>query len=318
MALSTILGAGGVVANQLARLLVERKENVRLVSRSGYAVPGAVSTKADVASLDQTVEAVKGSSVVFLCIGLKYDVRVWAEFWPRIMSNTIEACKRSGSRLVFLDNVYSYGKVDGPMTESTRYNPASRKGEIRAAIATRLMDEVKAGNIHALIARAADFYGPFADKVGVPNMLVFKRLAEGKEPNILVNDSAKHSYTFTLDIAGALSALAKSNEAYDQVWHLPTAPNPPTGREFIALAAKAFGAEPRYMVLSKWMLKAAGILDRTIFEIGEMLYQNESDYLFDSTKFSNAFGTQATSYDNGIGQTVEFYGTLTRQQSGKR
>ena len=49
------------------------------------------------------------------------------------------------------------GKVNGPMTEQTPYAPTSKKGEIRARIATALMEEVKAGRLTAMIARAADF-----------------------------------------------------------------------------------------------------------------------------------------------------------------
>ena len=85
------------------------------------------------------------------------------------MANTIEACKRAGAKLLFFDNVYMYGKVDGPMTEETPFNPCSKKGETRAAIATALIDEWKAGGLTAMIARAADFYGPGA-RNGVPNV----------------------------------------------------------------------------------------------------------------------------------------------------
>ena len=53
-----------------------------------------------------------------------------------------------------------YGKVAGPMTENTPYAPCSKKGEIRAKIATALMNEVQAGGLSAMIARSADFYGP--------------------------------------------------------------------------------------------------------------------------------------------------------------
>lgn len=307
MGFTTILGAGGLVANELAKVLIDEKLQVRLVSRRGRTMQGAVSMKADVAVLDQAVGAVKGSSTVFLCVGLKYDHRIWAEFWPRIMSNTIEACEQAGARLVFFDNVYAYGKVNGPMTETTSYNPSSRKGEIRAKIAEKMMDEVRAGNLHAMITRAADFYGPFAEEVAIPNMLVFKRLTEGKKPNILANGDTKHSYTFTLDIAGAMYTLAKSDEAFDQVWHLPTAPDPPTGKEFAALAAKEFGRRPSYSVLSNWKLKVGGLFDRTINEIGEMTYQNEFDYIFDSSKFFGKFGTHATPYPDGIKQTASFY-----------
>src|SRR5258708_11814533 len=60
-------------------------------------------------------------------------------------------------QLVFFDNVYMYGKVDGVMTEETPFRPCSKKGEIRAEIATMLLNEIKAGNLTALIARISPF-----------------------------------------------------------------------------------------------------------------------------------------------------------------
>ena len=204
------------------------------------------------------------------------------------------------------------------MTESTPYNPCSKKGGIRASIATKLMDEVKAGSIRALIARAADFYGPYAEKVGIPNALIFNRVADGKKPNLLAKDSTKHSYTFTLDIASALGKLARSDKAFGQVWHLPTAPDPLTGKDFVALAAKEFGARPGYLVLSKWMLIAAGMFDRTVYEIAEMYYQNEFDYVFDSTKIQDAFGISPTPYSDGVGKTAEYYRKSRRQEKTKK
>jgi len=49
-----------------------------------------------------------------------------------------------------------YGKVSGTMTEETPFNPCSKKGEVRAKIATSLINEWKAGALTAMIARAAD------------------------------------------------------------------------------------------------------------------------------------------------------------------
>jgi hypothetical protein len=46
---------------------------------------------ANLADLDQTIKAVAGSQVAYLLVGLKYDLRVWRELWPRIMNNVIEA-----------------------------------------------------------------------------------------------------------------------------------------------------------------------------------------------------------------------------------
>lgn len=142
----TILGAGGAIGNELVKLLAASNLPFRLVGRNLRATLGATETvAADLADKDQTIRAVAGSKVVHLLVGLKYDYNVWREMWPRVMDNTIEACKRASAKLVFFDNVYMYGKVGGPMTEETPFNPCSKKGEIRAKIATTLINEWKSG-----------------------------------------------------------------------------------------------------------------------------------------------------------------------------
>jgi nucleoside-diphosphate-sugar epimerase len=118
------------------------------------------------------------------------------------------------------------------MTEETPFNPCSKKGEIRAEIAITLLNEVRAGKLNAMIARSADFYGPHV-KTGVANILVFEKLAQGATASWLVNDSVRHSYTYTLDAAKSLAMLADTESAWNQTWHVPTARNPPTGKEFI-------------------------------------------------------------------------------------
>jgi nucleoside-diphosphate-sugar epimerase len=297
--MTTILGAGGPIANELAKILAAGNTPFRLVGRNPKPVGGAELFAADLADRDQTIRAVAGSSVAYLLVGLKYDVAVWRELWPRIMANAIEACKRAGARLIFFDNVYMYGKAGGPMTEETPYAPCSKKGEIRAKIATTLMNEVAAGGLTAMIARSADFYGPDAQNA-VPNVLVFEPFAKGSKASWLVNAAAPHSLTFTPDAARGVAMLGGRESAWNQVWHLPTAPDPPTGEEFIAMAAKEFHVAPKYRVLSRPMLKLAGWFKPMIRESYEMLYQNDSPYLFDSTKFAREFGFGGTPYAEGI------------------
>ncbi len=131
--MQTILGANGVIGRELSRYLPRYSDHVRQVSRS----PKPVNRTDELFSPDlldarATADAVSGSEITYLVAGLKYDHRVWEEQWPRIMRNAIDACKRHGSVLVFFDNVYAYGRVNGVMTEETPYNPSSRKGEVRA------------------------------------------------------------------------------------------------------------------------------------------------------------------------------------------
>jgi len=300
----TILGAGGAIGNELIKLLAATNQPFRLVGRNPKATPGATETlAADLTDKDQTIRAVAGSSVVHLLVGLKYDRTVWQEVWPRIMSNTIEACKRARAKLLFFDNVYMYGKVSGSMTEETPFNPCSKKGEIRAKIATTLINEWKSGGLVAMIARSADFYGPDA-RNSVPNLLVFEPFAKKRKASWLVNDSVPHSFTYTPDAAQSLVQLAERATAWNQTWHVPAAPNPLTGREFVALAAKEFGVPPNYRVLSRPILRIAGWFDPLVAESYEMLYQNDSSYLFDSGKFAREFGFTGTPYADGIRTTA--------------
>jgi len=300
----TILGAGGAIGGELAKHLAASNQPFRLVGRNPRGAPGATETiAADLTDLDQTIRAVAGSRVVYLLAGLKYDHKVWREEWPRVMSNTIEACKRAGAKLVFFDNVYMYGRVTGPMTEETPFNPCSLKGEIRAKLATLLIGEWKSGALSGLIARSADFYGPRAGN-SVPNLLVFEPLPQRRKPSWLVNDSVPHSLTFTPDAARGLVELSGRPSAWNQTWHLPTTPNPPTGKELIAMAAREFGVAPDHRLLGRFMIRIAGWFNPLVAESYEMLYQSDSPYLFDSGKFAREFGFGGTPYADGVHATA--------------
>ena len=302
----TILGAGGSIGNALTYELLKTGENIRLVSRSNFSIPGTESFKADITSYQETLNSVSNSDVVYLCAGLLYDAKVWGELWPKIMQNAIDACKSVGAKFIFFDNVYMYGKVTGKMTETTPYNPCSKKGEIRAQIATLLEDEIKKKNITAIIARAADLYGPYANKSSMPYILVFDKFRHNKSAQWVADDHKTHSFSHTTDCANGLLLPAQKEESFNQIWHLPTYNPAPDGKTFIEMVAKEMGVAPKYTVLKKWMVKMAGFFDHTIYELYEMLYQNELDYYFDSSKFNDYFKYKPRTYTEGIHETVEF------------
>jgi nucleoside-diphosphate-sugar epimerase len=220
------------------------------------------------------------------------------------MQNVIDACRKHNAKLVFFDNVYSYGRVKGWMTENTPLHPSSKKGEVRKKIADMIMEEVGRGDLKAIIARAADFYGPHTP-LSFVNIMVFDNFKKGKKAQWLINDKVKHSLTYTPDAGKATAILGNTAKAYNQVWHLPTDRNALTGEEIIRKAAEEFGLSPRYMVLPRWMVQMAGFFNGNVRESVEMLYQNDSDYLFDSSKFDKAFDFKATSYSQGIRETVK-------------
>jgi nucleoside-diphosphate-sugar epimerase len=299
----TILGAGGAIGNALAYELLSQFKDVRLVSRSKYWIPGAETVKADLTIYEDTLRALKGSDIVYLCVGLPYNSKVWAELWPKIMQNCIDACKSIKAKLIFFDNVYMYGNVEGRMTEQTPYNPRSRKGEVRTQVAMMLENEINRQNIKAIIARSADFYGPYASKTSIPYVLVIEKFMSNKKAQWLLDASVSHSFTYTIDCAKAILLLYNREECYQQTWHLPT-DSPVSGETLIQIIANALELPPDYEVLNKWMIRTAGLFNRTVKESFEMLYQYESNYYFDSTKFNDYFNFRPTSYFEGISETI--------------
>jgi nucleoside-diphosphate-sugar epimerase len=255
-------------------------------------------------SAEQVLKAVKGSEVVYLTAGLQYDSKVWQEKWPVVMQNVITACKENNAKLVFFDNVYMYGKVVGPMTEETPFNPCSRKGEVRAKIATMILDEVAKGSLTALIARAADFYGP-ATQNSFLNMMVFENLKKGKSAQLMISKNLKHSFTYTPDAGKATALLGNTTSANNQTWHLPADMNILTGQEIVEIAAKELNVKPKITVLPKLMIQLAGLFNPIIKETIEMQYQNDSDYIFDSGKFDKAFKFNKVLYAEGIRNSVK-------------
>ena len=300
----TILGANGVIARELSRALSRSAGPIRQVSRNPRRVnPTDEVAAADLLDPSATAQAVAGSDVVYLVAGLKYDSAVWQEQWPRLMRNVIDACKRSGSRLVFFDNVYAYGRVDGVMTEATPFNPCSRKGEVRAAIATMLLNEMRAGELQAMIVRSADFYGPGATQSFL-DATVFKRLKAKKTPQWIGKPKAVHTFTFTPDAGGAVAVLGQSATAYGQTWHVPTSKEPMSGEDFVRVACELAGRRYALQVAPRLVLRLMGLFMPVLRENEEMMYQFDHDYRFDSTKIERAFGLVPTSYRQGIAASL--------------
>jgi nucleoside-diphosphate-sugar epimerase len=300
--MQTILGSGGAIGVELAKALKQFTRNIRLVSRNPQAVnPGDHLVSADLTQPVDVLKAVDGSEIVYLTVGLPYNTKVWQTSWPNIMKNVIDACKTHHAKLVFFDNVYMYDPdyLDS-MTEETPIRPVSKKGTVRSQIARMILDEVESGHLQAIIARSADFYGPSLKNVSILTETVFKNFSIGKKANWLGSVNYRHSFTYTPDAGTATALLGNTADAYNQVWHLPTASNPLTGKEWIKAIAKEMGAEPKFQVIPKFLVRISGLFVPIMKETVEMMYQYDRDYVFDSNKFEKRFDFKPTPYREGI------------------
>jgi len=304
--MQTILGSSGAIGIELAKALKKFTNEIRLVSRNPNKVnPTDELLSADLLNADEVRKAIEGSTVVYITIGFPYSVKVWKESWPKLMRNVIDACIDQNCKMVFFDNIYMYdsNNLNG-MTEETPINPPSKKGEIRNEIAKMIMDAVSEGKLTALIARSADFYGPKIQNTSMLTETVFKPFSNGKKANWMGSVNFKHSFTYTPDAGKATAMLGNSEDAYNQIWHLPTAANPFTGKEWIEAIAMEMGAKPNFQVAPKFLVKIMGLFVPIMKEMVEMLYQYDRDYVFDSSKFESEFDFKPTPYVDGIKKIV--------------
>jgi nucleoside-diphosphate-sugar epimerase len=301
----TILGANGVIATELSKHLPAYNVPIRQVSRHPKKVNDSDElVVADLLDYNQSEKAIAGSEVVYLLAGLKYDIKVWKEQWPKLMQNVIDACKKHNAKLVFFDNVYSYGYVKGMMTEETPFNPTSKKGEVRAKVATMLLNEIGKNNLQGLIVRAADFYGPDA-KFSLTYSTVTEKLKAKKGPQWIGNPKAIHTFTYTPDAGKCVARLGTTASAYGQTWHATTSKEKMTGEQYVRIACEIMGVPYKLQTLPKFGVSLVGLFVPVLHEFVEMMYQFEHDYVFDSTKYELAFGEKATEYREGIAATLK-------------
>lgn len=305
--MQTILGANGIIATELAKELHKSyTQNIRLVSRNPKKVNESdVLFKADLLDATQTANAVEGSEIVYMTAGLPYNAKLWEEQWPIVMKNVIEACKKHKAKLVFFDNVYMYGEVNGTMTEETPFNAVSVKGKARAGIATMVLDAIKNKTLTAMICRAPEFYGPRNTLSGT-NATIFDNIRNKKRLQVILSDSTLRTLIYTPDAGRATALLGNTPDAYHQTWHLPCDDNRLNTKQFIDMTSKIYGQELKYSVMGKWLIKILGIFIPFIKEIVELLYQWEQDYIFDSSKFKKRFPDfKVTNLKDGVSEIIE-------------
>ena len=301
MSLYTILGANGNIAQIVSAELNQYGIAVRQFSRKPARVnPSDELFPGDLLNQNSVSDAVQGAEVVFLLAGLPYKSSTWERDWPIVMRNTLDACIMHGAKLVFFDNMYAYDPAQvGNLTEETQLNPKSRKGKVRKHILEMLWKEVSAGKLKALVARAADFYGPDA-KNSVLHELVIKKMKAGKNAQYLYSTSKKHSWTYIPDAGKATAFLALQQDSWNQTWHLPTESSFSSVNEIHSILNKELGTKLKILVLPSWLVSILGLFIPVMKEIKELSYQLKEDYCFDSSKIEKAYGLKAIPIEVGM------------------
>lgn len=286
--LHVVFGASGGAGGAVVRALAASGARVRAVSRSGRGSypEGVEAVRADATDAAAAREAGHGADVMHHCVNVPYSE--WVATLPAVMTSLVAAAEESGARLVYCDNLYMYGEVEGPITEETPRRATGVKGRLRIELADRLLEAHAAGRVRAVIVRGSDFFGP-----GAPNtlagQLVFPAVVEGRKARWIGSLDQPHSLNYIDDFARCMVTLAGDPRADGEVWHVPAGPAL-TARAFIERVFEVAGRPPKIGVYPRWMVRLAGLFDAQLREGLEVLHQFERPFVLDASKYTRAFG----------------------------
>ncbi|MBA4853794.1 NAD-dependent epimerase/dehydratase family protein [Emticicia sp. BO119] len=309
--MKTILGTGQLGLAILEALLQQNSEEaITLVNRKGelkatVTLPPNVQIKAaDVTNKSDMADIASQSEVIFSCTDVPYQL--WADFYPATASALAYALSKTEARLVFADNLYSYGDVKGKeIIETMPHKAKTKKGQIRTGVVNTLLNSGEQLSKRVAIVKAADFIGPRIYK-GLFGTDFLDRLYQGKSIILSGNPKLPHTFTYIHDFAKAIARVGDAQDAFGQIWHTPNAPAMNL-YQWIELFEIETHKKAKAIVLPKLAVWMAGFFNPLIKEYYELAYQFEHPYLVNHDKFVKRFGNHATQASIIVQKTVEWH-----------
>lgn len=282
MAVHLVVGAGPV-GSTIARLLLERGENVRVATRRGFGPEGSERLTLDAADAPALAAAATGAMAIYNCVNPPYNR--WPTDWPPIADALISAAEVSGAVLVTAGNLYPYGEVTRPMVEGLPDSSTGTKGRVRAEMTRGTMGAHRAGRIRAVEVRAGDYLG--GD--GMLSAIVVPALLKGRTAMVPADLDAPHTWTNVEDVARLMVTVAADEQAWGRIWHVPSA-RPASVREISQIAADQLGKPLKLRAMPYPMLWLAGVFNAFVRELRETQHQFRAPYVMDSQEAQRTFG----------------------------
>lgn len=302
-AVSVVLGARGGAGSALVRELSRQGQSVRAVTRGqpGPDLPGVEWLRADVTNAAEVAQAAQGAGMVYHAAQPPYHR--WPEEFPAMNAAVVQGAAQAGAKLVVIDNLYMYGPVDGPLREGLPETATTRKGRVRADLTRELLRAHREGQLPVAVARFADYFGP-----GVTNSLAseafFAAVLRGEPPVWFGRADLPHSLTFIDDLARAAVLVGGREDAYGQVWHVPT-DTALSAQQLADLAAQEAGVGHVLVnALPIEVVRALSAENPVMGELEELRYQVEAPFVVDGTRFGQTFDFGPTSNREAVRWTL--------------
>jgi nucleoside-diphosphate-sugar epimerase len=299
-----IFGYGPIGRATAARLIAEGREVIVAQRNAPSDLPkGATFAPVDALDRDAVIKVVRGSGQFVVTIGFAYSGALWRDVWPTVISNFVAACKATGARMVFVDNLYMYGPQTRPLIETMTLSYHGLKPAARSAATRVWMAAAAAGEARVAALRPPDFYGPGVGRSFLGDTSIGK-LVQGKPAVFVGSPDVLHDYAYVPDVARAATTLLDApDSAFGQAWHMPCAPTRTT-RDILQIAADTLGVKLRISAMPAWMLGPSAMFSPLLRELKEMRFQWDRPYEVDASRFKAAFWSDVTPFETGVAETA--------------
>lgn len=294
-----VIVGSGPIGTAIARLLADRGETVRMVTRSGSGPehPLIERVAADASDAARLTELTAGAETLFNCANPKYTE--WERLWFPMNDAMIAAAKAAGAVYVITGNLYVYGpQPGGRMNERTPMAAVGRKGKVRI----KMWQDALASGVRTVEVRGSDYLG--AGAVGVFSSVLLPAMEKGRTAWAPGNPDLPHSFTYTGDMARTMVALARDERAYGQAWHAPTLPA--ISIRGIADRYADLTGQPHMKIraLPRLTMRTAGVFVPMARELAEMDYQFYAPFHLDSSLTEKTFGLAPTPIEVPLRETA--------------
>ncbi|MEV0650888.1 NAD-dependent epimerase/dehydratase family protein [Phytomonospora sp. NPDC050363] len=307
MSTHVILGKGPV-GSTTARMLAERGETVRVLSRSGGRdADGVTHLAVDAGDAEALRRATADADVLYNCAN-PAGYHLWEQEWPRMAGALLDAAESAGAVLVTMSCLYGYGPGARVMTEDTPLAAEGVKGRLRAQMWNEALARHRAGRLRVTEARASDFFGPGPTANAVIGERVVPRVLRGKSVSLFGDPDAPHSFSYMPDIARTLVRLGTDERAWGKAWHVPSAPAL-SQRAMVEAIARVAGVPMVKVSKLPWfvLINLLGTVQPAMRGFTETRHQWDLPFEMDSGRYTVTFGETATDLDEALAETIAWW-----------
>ena len=282
-----VLGATGSLGYAFTQELLSRDIKVTALMRDpqkGERLfkqnPNLEIIKGDVFDLNILHESAKGKK--FILYGINYPYPLWEKYTASVTKNVIESASVSKAKIIFPGNVYPYGNIKEPITETTPLNPSTKKGRLRAEMQSLLKKAADEKRCSVLIFTLPDFWGPNTQNNAIKP--IFINALKNKPMPWILNVNTPHQLVYTLDAARLIVDICAKQELSDYEKINISGALFPSIKDWFKQIAKAAGNPPKYKVLSKRLLGFISLFNAEVKELKENFYLYENTIAINDDK----------------------------------